>query len=121
MFRVALLFSALLPCTANAAGEYLFVTDPAMCAMGSMARDEAGMSFDGRDFWAIEYHCGLAEPVPMPAWTEPETHIRMGYCEEPGALFPTLFVFRWDRFERGVMHVYEGDGGMPTIYHDCGS
>ncbi|WGW05245.1 hypothetical protein [Tropicibacter oceani] len=119
MIRIPLMALFLLPGAALAQTPYSFVTDPAMCAMDDMARNEAGMSFDGTGFWAIEYHCEIADPLPLPDWTSFQEHISAGYCEEPGALFPDVFVIRWSEFETGQISVYHGSGGEPETYHLC--
>jgi len=100
--------------------EMDFVTDRALCGLTLMQRHEKGMSFDGQVFSEIEYYCELSAPVPRPDFSRDETHIRPGYCEEPGALFPTVFVLRSFASAPGELHVYEGPGGSPQVYYLCG-
>lgn len=96
-----------------------FVTDAALCPLSSMERHEKGMSFDGQSFWEIEYHCEIDGALPALDWSTDQTFIKAGYCEEPGALMPTVFVFRTFTSEPRVLYVYEGQGGEPVLYHLC--
>ena len=82
-------------------------------------RHERGMSFDGTWFSEIEYHCELSEPIPRPDWTGDQTHIRPGYCEEPGALYPKVFVLRTFQSEPGLLYVYEDETGSAQAYFLC--
>uniref|UniRef100_UPI003B524944 hypothetical protein n=1 Tax=Roseovarius indicus TaxID=540747 RepID=UPI003B524944 len=101
--------------------EMDFVTDRALCGLEMVERHEKGMSFDGKWFSEIEYYCELSEPIPRPDWSGDETHIRPGYCEEPGALFPKVFVLRTFQSEPGVLYVYEDETGAPQTYFLCGA
>ncbi len=96
-----------------------FVTDPEICGLEYLDRQEKGMTFDGSDFWEIEYHCALANPVTNTTWVNSDTHVSAGYCEEPGALFPDVFVVRRFESEPNTLYVYQGDNGEPTLYHNC--
>lgn len=116
MNRLAL-FLAVLTFPAQAA-QMDFVTDPALCGLELIERHEKGMSFDGADFWEIEYHCEVQPAVTTPDWKRDITEVRAGYCEEPGAVFPELFVFRSGPSEPGLLYVY-GHNGDPVIYHLC--
>ncbi len=97
-----------------------FVTDRAICPLSSFERQERGMSFNGRQFWEIEYHCELAEPLSAAVWNSDQTHITPGYCEEPGALFPAVFVLRLFQSEPGILYVYQDQTGEPTVFYQCG-
>lgn len=107
----------LLATAATAAPD--FVTDAALCPLSLMDRQERGMSFDGQSFWEIEYHCEIDGPLPALDWSTDQTIIKAGYCEEPGALMPTVFVFRAFVTEPRVLYVYEGQSGAPVLYHLC--
>lgn len=108
-----------LPGGAATAGDMDFVTDTALCGLSMIERHDRGMSFDGQEFSEIEYYCVLSESIPRPDWTRDETHIRPGYCEEPGALFPTVFVLRTFRGEPGRLNVYQGQDGSPQTFFLC--
>ncbi|UXX84401.1 hypothetical protein [Roseovarius pelagicus] len=97
-----------------------FVTDAKLCPLELIDRQEQGMSFDGQDFWEIEYHCALKEPLPVGNLGLEITHVSAGYCEEPGFVYPTVFVIRAFPEEPDVLRVYQGDTGEPTLYHACG-
>jgi len=98
--------------------ELDFVTDPAVCDLELFERQERAMTFDGSDFWEIEYHCEV-EPITPPDWTSDQTQIRAGYCEEPGYLYPGVFVFRSHPGEPGKLYVYQDESGEAVIYHSC--
>ncbi|MEQ9259609.1 MAG: hypothetical protein RIG84_10950 [Roseovarius sp.] len=104
---------------APALAEMDFVTDPALCGLDLIERHERGMSFDGRFFSEIEYYCALAEPLPRPDWQSNATHISAGYCEEPGALFPGVFVLQTFQTEPGRLYVWQDDSGEAATYHLC--
>ncbi|WP_422025790.1 hypothetical protein [Roseovarius sp.] len=99
--------------------EMDFVTDRALCGLEMIERHERGMSFDGKWFSEIEYSCELSEPIPRPDWTRDATHIRPGYCEEPGALYPKVFVLRTFQSEPGLLYVYEDETGSARAYFLC--
>ena len=113
-----LIVAALLPVTAIAQ-QLDFVTDPRLCPMELIDRQEEGMSFDGQDFWEIEYHCALKDPLPLKQLGFDLTHVSAGYCEEPGFLTPAVFVIRSFADEPDVLRVYEGESGEPTLYYAC--
>lgn len=96
-----------------------FVTDTKLCGLGDMERQEQGMSFDGEMFYEIEYHCMLANPVTATTWLNTDTHVSPGYCEEPGALYPDVFVIRRFESEPGTLYVYQGDTGEPQMFYAC--
>ena len=96
-----------------------FTTDRKLCPMERFDRQELGMSFDGKTFSEIEYYCELATPLPEPRWDGYEEHITPGYCEEPGALYPKVFVLRAFESEPGILYVFQDDTGEPTVYYDC--
>ena len=105
--------------TTPAFAEMDFATDRKLCPLERFDRQEMGMSFDGKTFSEIEYYCELATPLPEPRWDGFEEHITAGYCEEPGALFPTVFVLRAFDTEPGLLYVYQGETGEPVTYYDC--
>lgn len=49
-----------------------------------------------------------------------DDHITAAYCEEPGFLYPTVFVIRTIEGEPGILRVYNGDSGEAVLYHSCG-
>jgi hypothetical protein len=116
MRLISLATLCLLPTVASA---FDFVTDPAMCDMEPMARNEAGMTFDGKSFWTIEYHCELTDALPLPDWTTYGATARVGYCEEPGFITPQIFAFHWTDFDPRQLRVVEGPQGEPVTYHLC--
>ena len=119
MLKSLIAATALALLSTPAAAQMDFVTDPALCGLQLIDRHERGMSFDGQWFSEIEYYCELDRPIPRPDWTRDETHIRPGYCEEPGALFPAVFVLRTFQFEPGLLYVYQGQDGQPQVFHSC--
>lgn len=111
-------FAALLTTQAGWAAPD-FVTDPNLCQLELMDRQERGMSFDGQFFSEIEYYCEIDVALPALDWRADQTFIKPGFCEEPGALFPTVFVFRTFQSEPERLYVYQGETGTPVIYHLC--
>ena len=104
--------------TSAHATEMDFVTDPSVCGLELIDRHEKAMTFDGANFWEIEYHCEVQPAITPPDWKTDITEVRPGYCEEPGAVFPEMFVFRSGPQEPGLLYVY-GHNGDPVIYHLC--
>lgn len=70
------------------AAEQDFVTDLALCPLDPIERHEKGLSFDGQFVTEIEWLCEMETPLPQVTWTKDQTFFRMGYCNEPGAVFP---------------------------------
>lgn len=119
MRMIRFLIPALAALPTCAAAEMDFVTDRALCGLELIERHEQGMSFDGTWFSEIEYYCELAEPLARPDWQSDITHISAGYCEEPGYLFPDVFVLRAYRSEPGTLYVWQGESGEPTPFFLC--
>lgn len=112
------LFASLVAAT-PALAQMDFVTDTALCGLTMMERHERGMSFDGTLFSEIEYYCELATPMARPDWQTDTTHISAGYCEEPGALFPGVFVLRTYQTEPDTLYLWQGETGEPTPFFLC--
>jgi len=123
MKRFAVIFASICLTTSAMAQDLDFVTDKKLCPMERFDRQEQGMTFDGKGFYEIEYHCELAQAVSRSDLDGIDTVVRPGYCEEPGALFPTVFAMRWMQIDvdenARVLWVYEGSSGEPTTYYDC--
>ncbi len=101
-----------------AIAEQDYVTDRAVCGLEYIDRSERAMTFNGTEFWEIEYYCEIADPLPPVAGRD-VTHVSAGYCEEPGALFPDVFVIRAFQSEPGILYVYQGDNGESTTFYTC--
>jgi hypothetical protein len=104
-----------------AAADMDFVTDRALCGLRMIDRHDRGMSFDGAVFSEIEYFCELAQPMTRPDWQSDTTHVSAGYCEEPGALFPGVFVLRTFQSEPGLLYLWQDETGTPTTFFLCES
>ncbi len=118
MFCAALL--ALTLATGANAQTLDFTTDPSGCRLAPDERAEQDTSFDGKDFWGLEYHCEIMPPLDTPDWSQFRTVVRLGYCEEPGFLEPQAIAFRWFPEEDGLLYVYFDGADQPEIYHHCG-
>ncbi len=101
------------------AAEQDFVTDLALCPLDPIERHEKGLSFDGQFITEIEWLCEMETPLPQVSWTKDQTFFRMGYCNEPGAVFPGVFVFMVSEYNPGQLSMYNGDSGEPTEFHLC--
>jgi hypothetical protein len=90
-----------------------------LCAGWSTLTGPSGMTFNGAEFFEIEYFCEMSEPM-LPVPGRDATHISAGYCEEPGALYPTVFVIRSFQSEPGTLYVYDSDNSEGTLFYSCG-
>jgi hypothetical protein len=115
IFALGLAVCAAVPARA----EIDYVTDTALCGLEYIDRSERGMTFNGAEFFEIEYFCEMSEPM-LPVPGRDATHISAGYCEEPGALYPTVFVIRSFQSEPGTLYVYDSDNSEGTLFYSCG-
>jgi hypothetical protein len=113
----AALAAAALAAAAGAAGAATgnveYVTDPQMCRRPPAETQEMGMRLDPTGMWTIEYTCEWQGAVDFDS---PEVQLRLGYCSEPGALYPGVFAVVRDG---DAVHVYQGDEGEPQVFLAC--
>lgn len=96
-----------------------FVTDLALCPLDPLDRNERGQSFDGHYITEIEWLCELETPLPVVTWEKEQTFFRLGYCNEPGAVYPGVFVFMVSDYSPNQLSLFHGDSGEPTVFHLC--
>ena len=113
-----LIAAAMIATAAPVWAEVDYVTDRSLCALDYIDRSERGMTFNGREFFEIEYFCEMADPFP-PVDERDHTHMSIGYCEAPGELFPTVFVIRSFAFDPGVLYVYQNENSEGTAFFNC--
>lgn len=106
---------ALLVATLVAAGTARaeYVSDPAMCEVDGA---ETGMRLDASAMWTVEYTCEWDGAVDF---TRSDVQLRLGYCSEPGPLFPTVFAFQAGAEGDGTLWVHEGNSGEPQRVFTC--
>ncbi len=104
--------------TSVLAAEMDFVSDRAMCDLDDSSRLELGMTMRADGVFTIEYGC-FYEPLDPIDWSTTQTQVKVGYCNEPGLIFPGVYVFLTSQYEPGVMNFYEGDSGERQVYYDC--
>lgn len=78
-----------------------------------------GMALMSDGIWAIEYNCQFDREIEF-VWSDGPRQIRPGYCEEPGSVYPTVFVIEmWDG-EQGLARVWQQGEEEPTEFFACG-
>ena len=109
----------------RAFAEMEFVTDAALCALDPVDRLESGATLTATGTSEIEYYC-FWDDLNHIHWQTDQTQIRPGFCNEPGALFPDVFVFQSFRSEPGTLYMYSQsnnqmgeNAGQPTLFYAC--
>ena len=66
----------------------------------------------------IENYCEFDPPITFD-WSEDRVLSRVGWCNEPGLILPTVFAFQMGPSEPGVVWLWEQGSETPTRFTAC--